>query len=69
MKAKNNDLLFSAFVDLEGLVQAYKHALLWFTQGNHAASPEPSRQETRQVLRERKGKITGLLDHIEAETA
>jgi hypothetical protein len=58
MTDNKNELIFNAYIDLEGLVQEYKHAVLWLTQGNHKATPHPSIQETREIMRDLKGKIT-----------
>lgn len=55
-------------IDLEGFVQEHKHAVLWLTQGNHKATPHSSIQETREIMRDLKGKITTLLDEMEAKT-
>jgi hypothetical protein len=63
---KKNELIFGAFVDLEMLVQDYRRAILWLTHGRHLSSS--SVQETRENMRELKGKITYLLDVIEAKT-
>ena len=68
MRGKQNEVVFAAFLDLEMLVQEYRKAVLWLTQGNHAATPHPSVQETRALMRDLQGKITGLLDVIEAKT-
>jgi hypothetical protein len=65
---KKNEVIFGAFLDLEYLVQDYRKAVLWLTHGNHTATPRPSVQETRELMRELKGKITTLLDVIEAKT-
>jgi hypothetical protein len=65
---KKNELIFSAFVDLEMLVQDYRKAVLWLTQGNHTATPRPSVQETRELMSDLTGKITTLLEEIEAKT-
>jgi hypothetical protein len=65
---KKNELIFGAFLDLGILVQDYRKAVLWLTHGNHKATPRPSVQETRELMRELKGKITNLLDEIEAKT-
>jgi hypothetical protein len=68
MRSKQNEAVFSAFLDLEMLVQNYRKAVLWLTHGNHDATPTPSIQETRELMRDLKGKTTGLLDVIEAKT-
>jgi hypothetical protein len=61
-----NKLIFGAFVDLEMLVQDYRRAIIWLTHGRHLSSS--SKQETQVLMRELKGKITYLLDEIEAKT-
>jgi hypothetical protein len=63
---KKNELIFGAFVDLEMLVQDYRRAIIWLTHGRHLSSSFI--QETRVLMRELKGKITYLLDEIEAQT-
>jgi hypothetical protein len=65
---KKNELIFSAFLDLEILVHNYRKAVLWLTQGNHTATPRPTVQETRELMSDLKGKITTLLEEIEAKT-
>jgi hypothetical protein len=37
MRGKQNEIVFSAFLDLEILVQDYRKAVLWLTHGNHDA--------------------------------
>jgi hypothetical protein len=61
-------VVFAVFLDLEVLVQEYRKAVLWLTQGNHQATPRPSVQETRELIRDLKGKITTFLEDIEAKT-
>jgi hypothetical protein len=65
---KKNELIYGAFLDLEMLVQDYRKAVLWLTQGNHTATPRPSVQETRELMSDLTGKITTLLEEIEAKT-
>jgi hypothetical protein len=62
------DVIFEAFFDLEALVQEYRKAVLWLTHGNHEATSRPTVQETRDLMRDLKGKITDLLEVIEAKT-
>jgi hypothetical protein len=68
MTDNKKDVVFGAFLDLEILVQHYRKAVLWLTHGNHEATPRPSVQETKELMRELKGKITTLLDVIETKT-
>jgi hypothetical protein len=63
-----NDVIFEAFYDLEALVQEYRKALLWLTYGNHDATGQPTTQETRELMKLYKNKITALLDVIETKT-
>ena len=65
---KKNEVIFGAFLDLEVLVQEYRKTVLWLTQGNHKATPYPSIQETRESMRDLKGKITTLLEEVEVKT-
>jgi hypothetical protein len=65
---QQNDVVFAAFLDLEMLVQEYRKAVLWLSHGNHKATPRPTVQETRELMHDLKGKITGLLDAIETRT-
>jgi hypothetical protein len=67
-KDKMNELIFSAFYDLEALVQEYRKALLWLTYGNHDATGQPTTHETRELMKLYKKKIAALLDVIEAKT-
>jgi hypothetical protein len=66
--AMQKDAIFEAFFDLEALVQEYRKALLWLTYGNHDATGQPTTQETRELLKLYKKKITALLDVIETKT-
>jgi hypothetical protein len=68
MANTQNDVVFAAFLDLEVLVQEYRKAVLWLTQGNHKATPRPSIQETRELMSDLRGKIITLLEEIEAKT-
>ena len=62
------DAIFEAFFDLEALVQEYRKAVLWLTYGNHDATDQPTTQETRELMKLYKKKITSLLDVIETKT-
>jgi hypothetical protein len=44
MTDNQKEVVFAAFIDLEMLVQDYRKAVLWLTQGNHKATPSPSVQ-------------------------
>jgi hypothetical protein len=68
MRENKNDIVFNAFLDFEFLVQEYRKAVLWIAHGNHEATPSPSVQEMRDVMRELKEKITALLELIEVKT-
>jgi hypothetical protein len=68
MTGKQNEVVFAAFLDLEVLVQEYRKAVLWLTQGNHKAATHPSIQETRESMHDLKGKITTLLEEVEVKT-
>lgn len=68
MTSKEKDAIFAAFLDLELLVLDYRKAILWLTQGNYKATPHSSVQETRELMRDLKEKITTLLEEIEART-
>jgi hypothetical protein len=65
---KKNELIYGAFVDLEMLVQDYRRAILLLTHGRHLSTARLSVQETRELMRELKGKITYLLDEIEVKS-
>jgi hypothetical protein len=62
---QRSQLLFTAFVELEGYVQEYRKALLWLTHGNHTETPHPTEKETRQLIKALKNKIIDLLTEIE----
>jgi hypothetical protein len=66
--AIQNDVIFEAFYDLEAMVQEYRKALLWLTYGNHDATGQPTIQQTRELMKLYKNKITALLDVIETKT-
>jgi hypothetical protein len=65
---KQKDVIFEAFIDLEALVQEYRKAVVWLIYGNHDATPQPTAQDTRELMKLYKEKITYLLDVIEAKT-
>jgi hypothetical protein len=66
--AMQKDVIFETFFDLEALVQEYRKAVFWLIYGNHDAMPHPTAQETRELMKLFKEKITYLLDMIEAKT-
>jgi hypothetical protein len=68
MTYNQKEVVFGAFLELEILVLEYRKAVLWLTQGNHETTPRPSVRETRELMSDLKGKITALLEVIEAKT-
>ena len=64
---QREEIIFTAFVDLEALIQEYRKALLWLTFGNHKDTPKPTEQETRQTIKALKDKIIALLTDIEKQ--
>jgi hypothetical protein len=67
-KDNKNEVIFGAFLDLEVLVQEYRKAVLWLVYGNHEATPQPTVQATRELMKLYQEKIAYLLDEIEAKT-
>jgi hypothetical protein len=66
-EAQRNKLLFKAFLDLDAYMHEYRKALLWLTHGNHKATPHPTVQVTRQLVKELGDKITALVADIESQ--
>jgi hypothetical protein len=62
------ELIALASVDLEAYIHEYRKALLWLTYGNHKDTPEPTVEDTRELMKELKEKNFSILIDIEKKT-
>jgi hypothetical protein len=64
---KREQAIFTAFIDLDALIQEYRQALLWLAFGNYQEH-RPTEKQTRQTIKTLKEKIVALLTDIEKQT-
>jgi hypothetical protein len=67
MTEQQRQQVMTTYVNLEGYLQEYRKALLWFTYGKHTATSRPTLQVTPQLIQELGEKITTLLAEIQSQ--
>jgi hypothetical protein len=67
MTEEHKQKLMSAYIQLEQYMVEYRQAFMWLAYGNHKATPLPSKQETRELLKQLQEKITTLLADIASQ--